>query len=577
MTQVERERLREFTQKLREEGTAAFADGPWDDAEKKGEGRQQRKKDGAMKPSRQTRQQTLGDRILNWLAILSLIGLIVGVAGTWVSYQREPETSPTRPERLNQTSGLEHVESRLTRMEKRLSHILDPYIRTLNNLSVELGKMQKQLTEHIENAGQLESTLPTGIEERLENVEQRLAATDERMQQMEQQRPATTDRMQSDEQLMAAEERLKALEQQRTATDERLQTLEQQRTATEERLQALDQQRAEAAEERLQALEQQRTATDERLQALEQQRTATEERLQALDQQRTEAAEERLQALNQLRAEATDERLQALDQQREAADARMQNLEELLAASAERMQELEQQRAAADARMQSLEELLAASAERMQELEQQRTAADARMDTLSVRLTALADDEGVSTTGTEQAARRTMTARAGPSGSGQGRQAAPPESQATASGSPGVPKHEMPAGAGPETAVPATRQQVAAEPAVSRTDASEEPQELAPAPKAETRPKPAKPAAAGTATGDWVINVASYTNERIARRKVAQMQQKGIDVELVTAEVRGKTIYRARVFGFASRREAESQAVRIRKILGIGETWITKR
>jgi DedD protein len=241
------------------------------------------------------------------------------------------------------------------------------------------------------------------------------------------------------------------------------------------------------------------------------------------------------------------------------------------------MQELEQQRAAADARMQSLEELLAASAERMQELEQQRTAADARMDTLSVRLTALADDEGVSTTGTEQAARRTMTARAGPSGSGQGRQAAPPESQATASGSPGVPKHEMPAGAGPETAVPATRQQVAAEPAVSRTDASEEPQELAPAPKAETRPKPAKPAAAGTATGDWVINVASYTNERIARRKVAQMQQKGIDVELVTAEVRGKTIYRARVFGFASRREAESQAVRIRKILGIGETWITKR
>lgn len=104
----------------------------------------------------------------------------------------------------------------------------------------------------------------------------------------------------------------------------------------------------------------------------------------------------------------------------------------------------------------------------------------------------------------------------------------------------------------------------------------------APAPEPEIRPEAAAPvvaaaSATGTATGNWVINIASYANERVARRKLAQMQQQGVDVELVKAEVNGKTLYRARVFGFASRRAATAASAEIKSKLGLEEIWITKR
>ena len=127
----------------------------------------------------------------------------------------------------------------------------------------------------------------------------------------------------------------------------------------------------------------------------------------------------------------------------------------------------------------------------------------------------------------------------------------------------------------------AAQQPIVADPAGSQIEATEKPVEITPEAVPATAPEPAAPVAAGkaagTANGNWVINVASYTNEKIARRKLAQMRQQGVDVELVTAEVNGKTIYRARVFGFTSRRDAETHAVGIRAKLGIKETWITKR
>ncbi|UCC56948.1 MAG: SPOR domain-containing protein [Gammaproteobacteria bacterium] len=516
MTQSDREQLREFTQKLRDEGPAAFADGPWDDAATEGEdktsARRRKKKRGAMNSSRHARQQTLGDRVLTWLAILALIGLMVGLGGTWLSHQPEAELAGTRTDRLKQTPGLERVESRLTRMEKRLSHILDPYIRTLNNLSVELGDMQKQLNEHIENAGQQQSALPTGIEERLENIEQRLAATDEHMQNVEQQRVATDDDLQD-------------VEQQRVAVAERMQDLEQQLVAANQRMQKLEQQRA-IANENTETVEQQRATADQRMQEIEQQLAATDQRMQDLEQQRAIA----------------NENTETVEQQRAAADQRMQNLEQQLAATDQRMQNLEQQLVTSNERMKIITQQRTASDEHLENLEQQLATAEGRVETLSGMLAALADNTPANTTGPDQPAPRTMSAAAGP-----------------------------------EAATLATQQPVATEPAGTRADTAVEPAGIIPAPAPEAKPEPAAPVAAGTANGNWVINVASYTNERIARRKLAQMQQQGIDVELVTAEVKGKTIYRARVFGFASRRDAESHAVGIRKKLGIEETWITRR
>ncbi len=302
MTQSEQARVRDFSQRMRDEGSAGFADGPWDETEMEGDNelsaRQRQQRNWTVNATRTRSPRTLGDRVLTWMTILALITLVAGIAGAWWSYQPEPEITVLDPDSLNKTPALERVESRLTRMEKRLSHILDPYIRSLNNLSGKLDDSQQQLIEHIRNSELQQATTATGFEARLQNVGQRLAASDE------------------------------------------------------------------------------------------------------------------------------------------------------------------------------------------------------RMDTLSAMLGTIAANEPA-----------------------------------------GVPVADQPV---PRTAAPA-----------------------------DEIPEPVK--------GNWVINIASYANENIARRKLAQMQQQGVDVELVTAEVNGKAIYRARVFGFASRREASAASTEIKSKLGIEEIWITKR
>ena len=77
--------------------------------------------------------------------------------------------------------------------------------------------------------------------------------------------------------------------------------------------------------------------------------------------------------------------------------------------------------------------------------------------------------------------------------------------------------------------------------------------------------------------GDWVINLASYKSHSYAARKQAEFADKGVDVEQVQAEVKGKTIYRLCVTGFDSSRAAKTEAAEIQSRLGIGSTWIARR
>lgn len=77
--------------------------------------------------------------------------------------------------------------------------------------------------------------------------------------------------------------------------------------------------------------------------------------------------------------------------------------------------------------------------------------------------------------------------------------------------------------------------------------------------------------------GDWVINLASYKSYSYAARKQAEFADKGVDVEQVQAEVKGKTIYRLCVTGFDSSRAAKTEAAGIQARLGLGSTWIARR
>lgn len=122
----------------------------------------------------------------------------------------------------------------------------------------------------------------------------------------------------------------------------------------------------------------------------------------------------------------------------------------------------------------------------------------------------------------------------------------------------------------------ASAEQIAQPPAPLSTLPVDRPEAAPPAPAPAAAPQPAAEPAP-VRTGDWVINIASYINEKTAQRKLAEMQKRGVDVELVSAEVNGRTVYRARVFGFATRQAAMAQAGVIREKLGLKETWIAKR
>jgi len=78
-------------------------------------------------------------------------------------------------------------------------------------------------------------------------------------------------------------------------------------------------------------------------------------------------------------------------------------------------------------------------------------------------------------------------------------------------------------------------------------------------------------------TGDWVINLASYANESIAARKLADFESKGVNAEQSVASVNGRTIYRVRIAGFDTRTAATARAKSVRQQLGLKETWITRQ
>jgi cell division septation protein DedD len=79
------------------------------------------------------------------------------------------------------------------------------------------------------------------------------------------------------------------------------------------------------------------------------------------------------------------------------------------------------------------------------------------------------------------------------------------------------------------------------------------------------------------ATGDWVVNLASYTWKSTAGRKLGEFRNKGVEAELVTVTIKGKPMHRVRVGGFENRRAAQSQVSALEKTLGLEGAWVARR
>jgi len=78
-------------------------------------------------------------------------------------------------------------------------------------------------------------------------------------------------------------------------------------------------------------------------------------------------------------------------------------------------------------------------------------------------------------------------------------------------------------------------------------------------------------------TGNWVINLASYTWKSTASRKLALFQQQGVDAEIFAVSINDKPMYRIRVTGFENSRQAKAGIPAIEKALDLEGAWISRR
>ena len=77
--------------------------------------------------------------------------------------------------------------------------------------------------------------------------------------------------------------------------------------------------------------------------------------------------------------------------------------------------------------------------------------------------------------------------------------------------------------------------------------------------------------------GAWSINLASYTKQSTADEVRSRFLEKGVAADQVVATVNGKTYFRLRVTGFASRQAALEQSTLIKEKLGLKDAWVTKQ
>ncbi|MGB5474688.1 MAG: SPOR domain-containing protein, partial [Gammaproteobacteria bacterium] len=76
--------------------------------------------------------------------------------------------------------------------------------------------------------------------------------------------------------------------------------------------------------------------------------------------------------------------------------------------------------------------------------------------------------------------------------------------------------------------------------------------------------------------GTWVVNLASYNFESMAKRKLATFRDKGVNAELVHVTVKGKPMIRIRTTGYRNSREARDWVALLEERLDLEGAWIAK-
>ena len=74
----------------------------------------------------------------------------------------------------------------------------------------------------------------------------------------------------------------------------------------------------------------------------------------------------------------------------------------------------------------------------------------------------------------------------------------------------------------------------------------------------------------------WVVNLMSLDSLQAAKKALADFKAKGIAAEIGRYSAKGKTRYRIRVAGFASKQEAETQKKYLARKFHIKAAWVNK-
>lgn len=99
-----------------------------------------------------------------------------------------------------------------------------------------------------------------------------------------------------------------------------------------------------------------------------------------------------------------------------------------------------------------------------------------------------------------------------------------------------------------------------------------------PEPVAKPAPQPARPAVnpapAPVSSGNWFVNFGSYGQEDIARSWANRLQPESGSVVVTTGDKDGRTYYRVRVIGLASRDAANATARAFESKYGLEKLWV---
>jgi len=91
-----------------------------------------------------------------------------------------------------------------------------------------------------------------------------------------------------------------------------------------------------------------------------------------------------------------------------------------------------------------------------------------------------------------------------------------------------------------------------------------------------SKPKASIPPVSVKANTGWVVNLMSLDSLAAAKKALADFKAKGITAEIGRYSAKGKTRYRIRVAGFASKQEAETQKKYLARKYQIKAAWVHK-